>query len=265
MRILIILGFFFFVTFLSLFNFNSTTSPANKNKGAIAFTFDDSCIEEWFHYKDLFTKYDIKATFFIDRPYLLDSTQINKLKILQKDGHEIACHGYNHLNALNFVNSINTYITQEVEPAIDILTEQGFEITSFAFPFGKSTPEIEAAVSKYFTSIRKATWNYNHSTLNTYNEIFASKDSYNIIDAMGIDMNFQITLKNIKVGIQRAKEKNEVLILYSHQISTTGDKYYITPTYLENIFKLCKEKEIKTIRMRDLDIFFKENKNQVKN
>lgn len=238
---------------LSLLGCTNDKKPKKINNGGIIFTFDDQYVTDWVNFRDMFNLYDIKATFFISRPQLLDSTEIAGLKTLQNDGHEIGCHSANHLNALDFEDSIDAYINSEVLPALNILEEHGFEITSFAFPFGKSTPEIDAAVSEYFTFVRKATYNYNDTTLDMYDEIFATNESHNIVNAMGIDMGYNITLENIESGIQRAKERNEVLILFGHKIIDESINSHITPEHLQDIFELCAEYEIKTMRIKDLE------------
>ena len=224
--------------------------------GGIIFSFDDKYVEEWIAHRELFLEYDIKATFFICRPHLLTDTEIIALKKLQKDGHEIGCHSLNHLNAQEFAGNADSYIDAEIIPALDLLTQFGFNITSFAYPYGKSTPEIDTAVSKYFTFVRKATYNYKDTTLDYYNEIFANQNNYNLVNAMGIDMGYDITLENIENGILRAKENNEVLILFAHQIIEESNNSHIEPTYLRNIFELCLQNEVKSIRMKDLGDYY---------
>ncbi len=237
----------------------SKNKNVEKQEGAVIFSFDDQYVNDWFNYKDIFSQYNIKATFFICRPQQLKPIEISHLKLLESEGHEIACHSTNHLNALTFQDSIDSYINQEILPAKNILSDYGFIITSFAYPYGKSTPDIDSAVNNHFTYIRKATWNYNDTTLNSYNEIFATKNSHNIINAMGIDTGYDITLENIKLGIERAKKENEVLILFAHQIIESSKNSMIEPTHLEDIFKLCSDKNIKSIRIKDLDTFFYES------
>jgi peptidoglycan/xylan/chitin deacetylase (PgdA/CDA1 family) len=241
-----------FLTFV-LFGCNpDDETPIEVKNGAIIISFDDKYVSEWVEHRNLFIEFDIKATFFVCRPHLLTEIEILGLQTLENDGHEIGCHSLNHLNALDFDDNPNSYIDTEIAPALNLLTEYGFNITSFAFPYGKSTPEIDTAVSEYFTFVRKATYNYKDTTLDYYNEIFANQNNYNLVNAMGIDMGYDITLENIENGILRAKENNEVLILFAHQIIEESYNSHIEPNYLRNIFELCQQYEIKSIRMKDL-------------
>ena len=53
-------------------------------KGGVIISFDDNYIDEWFELREVFNQYQIKATFFIAHSYLLDTDDIQKLKILEK-------------------------------------------------------------------------------------------------------------------------------------------------------------------------------------
>ena len=225
-----------------------------QKKGAIAFTFDDSSIEEWYNHRALFKEYDIRATFFITRPHLLDSNQINKLKILEADGHEIACHGYQHKNATEY--QTEDYINQEIKPALQKLQELGFNVTSFAYPFGASTPELDSALLNYFKTVRKATYNYLNTTIDQYPEIYANKSNFRIVNSMGIDYNYGISLKSFEKGIKKALKNNEILIVYAHSIDASNNDYSIDPEYLEKIFLICKKYCVKSITMNEMYRFF---------
>lgn len=242
--------------FLILIIFTSCSKP-NK-KGGIIFSFDDQFVEEWLEYQNIFKKYNIKSTFFITRPHLLNQNKILGLKKLQKLGHEIACHSLNHTNSMTYKDSANRYFFNEIKSANKILKKHDFKVCSFAYPYGKSTKNIDSLLSKEIKFIRKATWNYKDTTIDNYDEIFAKKTSFNIVNAMGIDYNYKISIENLRTGIKRAKKNNEVLILYAHRINTTKESYTILPTYLEAAFKLCKEEEINILRMKDLENFFRD-------
>ncbi|MCL2302761.1 MAG: polysaccharide deacetylase family protein [Lentimicrobiaceae bacterium] len=226
-----------------------------KEKAGIAFTFDDNSIDEWYNQCALFKEYDIRATFFITRPYLLDSNQINKLKILKSDGHEIGCHGYYHKNATDY-QTPEDYINQEIKPALQKLQELGFTVTSFAYPFGASTSELDSALLNYFKIIRKATYNYLNTTIDQYPEIYANSNNYRTVNAMGIDCNYVISPENFETGMQRALKNNEILIVYAHSIDTSNSDYSIHPEYLEELFLICKKRGIKSVTMNELFHFF---------
>ncbi|WP_319481645.1 polysaccharide deacetylase family protein [uncultured Draconibacterium sp.] len=250
-------GAFRSASLLALITFILLLSCNEQNKqGAVVFSFDDQYIDEWYSQRNLFNQYNIKATFFISRPHQLKPDQIEKLKQLQADGHEIGCHGLNHLNAVTYKDSINVLIEKEIKPAIESLSELGFDAHSFAYPYGSSLPNIDSILLGYFDYLRKATYNTKDTSIDYYDDIFAKKDDYKVVNAMGIDTNFKITPENLELGLQRAKNNNEVLILYSHKIDSSLTDYTVRPEYLAEIFKRCEKLNIKSIRMTDLENHF---------
>lgn len=228
----------------------------NQKKGGVSFTFDDQNIEEWVNYADLFDEYEIKATFFITRPHLLDAKQIEGLKYLSSKGHEIACHGMNHISANGFVDSTDKYLNVEILPALGILDSLGFDIQSFAYPFGHAPKEMNDALLAQFSYLRGATWNMADTTLYFYNEIFANAENFQVINSMGIDFNYKISLESIKKGLIRAAKNNEVLIFHAHKIDTTKMDYTVDPEYLEEVFKLCRSEKAQSVRIMDLAYYF---------
>jgi peptidoglycan/xylan/chitin deacetylase (PgdA/CDA1 family) len=226
-----------------------------KEKVGVAFTFDDISIDEWYAHRSLYQKYNIRATFFISNFHLLDSGKTEKLKILASDGHEIACHGLKHENALDF--QTEDYINQEVMPALQILRGIGFEPTVFAYPFGTSTSELDSCLLNYFKVLRKATYNIQDTTIDKYAEIYANSGNYRVVNAMGIDYNYGITEENFKTGIKRARKNNEILILYAHVINTSKEDYTVAPEYLEKLFVMCQKYKVKSVTMSEMYDYFR--------
>ena len=233
----------FFILILSLLTFLGCSFQQEKKY--VILTFDDANVEEWFAQRNLFNTYNIKATFFIARPHQLTENQIEKLKILVSDGHEIGCHGLNHLKVTE--ENQYQYFETEIEPALKLLSDYGFNVSSFAYPFGPSTPYLDSVLTGYFSFIRKATYNYNETLISLYPEIYAKKGKSCITDAMGIDGNFNISMDNLEDAILKAKKMNSFLVLYAHIIDNSGDDYSITPQYLEEFFKLLKKHKIDTV------------------
>ena len=66
----------------------------------------------------------------------LTDDSIEKLRVLQNEGHEIGYHGLRHLNAVNFVKetSLDNYLVAEMIPGMNIMAEHGFVPTSFSYP-----------------------------------------------------------------------------------------------------------------------------------
>jgi peptidoglycan/xylan/chitin deacetylase (PgdA/CDA1 family) len=215
----------------------------------IIITFDDSHVDEWFEHGELFNKYNIKSTFFISRPHQLSEEQIGKLKTLVADGHEIGCHGMNHIMASE--ENQYQYIETEIVPALQLLSDYGFTISSFAYPFGACTPYLDSVLRNYFTFIRKANYNYLDTLISVYPDIFTKKSKYCITDAMGIDENYNISMENLKDAILHAKKMDRYLVLYAHAINNCGEDYSLTPQYLDELFKLMKKNKVEAVTCRN--------------
>jgi peptidoglycan/xylan/chitin deacetylase (PgdA/CDA1 family) len=147
-----------------------------RTENHLILTFDDANVDEWFAQREMFDKYNIRVTFFVTRPHQLSEEQIEKLRILQTEGHEVGCHGLNHIQATE--ENQYQYIETEIKPALKILSELGFTVTSFAYPFGASTPCLDSMLTHYFSFIRKATYNYRDTLISSYPEIYIEKKIY---------------------------------------------------------------------------------------
>jgi peptidoglycan/xylan/chitin deacetylase (PgdA/CDA1 family) len=106
-------------------------------QSAICLSFDDYPVDKWFELRELFLKYDAHVTFFVARFDTLTPNQIEKLRILQSDGHEIGFHGAKHLLSEYYIkdHSLDEYVQNEIIAGINKMNASGFYPTSFAYPY----------------------------------------------------------------------------------------------------------------------------------
>ena len=127
----------------------SILKPDFKHKkarqAAYSISFDDKHIRSWYDARALFNKYDVKATFFITFPHELTGEEVEMLRALAADGHEIASHAYSHENATGYVKQkgLNAYTAAEVVPSINTMGELGYHPVTFAYPYGARTRSID--------------------------------------------------------------------------------------------------------------------------
>ena len=123
--------------FLLIYDGCNRSSPI-LNVPGIVLTFDDSSIDEWFNILPLLESFSMKATFFLTDIASIGNEEIKKLRIIQESGHEIASHGYTHIDPILYIkeNGVLEYIKGEILPAKDFLTMNGFHQESFAFVHG---------------------------------------------------------------------------------------------------------------------------------
>lgn len=126
-------------------------------KGAgLALSFDDASIAEWMTVRPLFMQYDARVTFFVSRYVAVNDDGRGQLRELANDGHEIAAHTVNHLSGPAYVEEYGmaAYLADEVLPSIEILRADGYEVTSFAYPFGARTGETDRAILEHVPIVR---------------------------------------------------------------------------------------------------------------
>lgn len=122
----------------------------------LALSFDDSGIDTWMTARPLFQQYAARVTFFVSRYDRVGDEARAQLRELAGDGHEIAAHTVNHLNAPQYVEEYGmaAYLADEALPSIEILRRDGYEVTSFAYPFGARTGELDDELAAHTPVLR---------------------------------------------------------------------------------------------------------------
>jgi len=128
----------------------------------LALSFDDTSVDAWVALRPLLQHYGARVTFFVSRYKSLGPDQHAGLKLLAGDGHDVEPHTVLHLRAPDYVedNGLNAYLRNEVDPSIEALRKDGFEVNAFAYPFGVRTGEIDAAIAKRVPVLRSVEFTY---------------------------------------------------------------------------------------------------------
>jgi peptidoglycan/xylan/chitin deacetylase (PgdA/CDA1 family) len=144
--------------------FNTYADFANHTDTApgIAMSFDDTFADAWVQLRPLFDKYHARITFFVSHYVSLSDREHAELHELADDGHDIEPHTVRHLHAPDYVDQhgLNAYLHDEVDPSIQVLRDEGFEVNAFAYPFGARTGEIDAGIAKRVPVIRSVAFSY---------------------------------------------------------------------------------------------------------
>lgn len=207
-------------------------------QSGILLAFDDYSPENWSQHFDLFEKYGVHVTFFIawDQPTDFCHEAI-------KRGHDIGFHSIGHVDVTSLSEEeIMEYV---IEP-IETFRKDGIELTSFAYPFGSRSAELDEKLLKYYKIVRGA----------YYDEIYSKADlRHGFVDAFPID---NINLRDDKVFQAKIDQLlNElsnnigaVYCLYSHTIEA-GD-WCVTAEHLEYLFQKADELGLKFYTYREL-------------
>lgn len=228
---------------------NQNTKPY---KAGVVISFDDAYVDEWFEADKILNKYDWKATFCVCRIDSIGKPQLQKLRELQNEGHEIAGHGYHHYNAVKFVkqNGINQYIKQEIDPMMASMKRLQFNVTSFAYPYGERSAELDSALAPKFKMIRGR----------DFEGVAPEKEgcyyrNSKFLYAFDIDNNHvHFSIPYLLELLNDAKKNNKILILSSHKPVKNLTKNY--QTKIETLEFICKYMQINDMKfytLADLD------------
>jgi len=128
----------------------------------LALSFDDTSVDAWHAMRPQFLEAGARLTFFVSRYPALRPEQRAKLQELAADGHAIEAHSILHLRAPEYVedHGLAAYIADEVVPSIEMLRADGYPVSSFAYPFGARTHEIDRAVLQHVAIVRSISFTY---------------------------------------------------------------------------------------------------------
>ena len=245
---------------LSILFFSSFFSCSKKGESSIRsgviITFDDAYVDEWFEADQVLKKYHWKATFNVCRIDSIGAPQLKKLHLLNKEGHEIAGHGYHHYNAVKFVakNGIEEYVKQEIDPMIASMKQKGFHVTSFAYPYGERSDELDKTLDSQFSIIRGRAF-CGDSPKKEGCCFRGSKYVY----AFDIDNNhIHFSYHYLLELLDYAKKNNKILLLCSHKpVREVTANYQTKIETLEFVCNYINLNNMKYYTMDDLDQWVK--------
>jgi peptidoglycan/xylan/chitin deacetylase (PgdA/CDA1 family) len=245
-----------FLLLLSCISVSSCSPDTAEPQGGISISFDDRSIEEWYSLKELFARYDAKVTFFISGAEALTDQEVQMLKELVQQGHEVGSHGALHVRARDYIReySYQKYLQDEVFSNTRALQDKGFTPTAFAYPFGRGYWFTDLILKNSFKVIRRAVSVDSIRGLSATDDIFFSLGKSRELVAASIDASAQINKKAIDSAIQKAATEKKVLLVFGHKPAHNAkpNSYTFDVALLEYILQQAKEKDLKFYRISDL-------------
>lgn len=115
---------------------------------AVSLQYDDWHTQEWVESMPLLAQYGARVTMFVGRYPTMSDTAHAQLGELAAAGHDIEAHSVSHRRGATLVEQVGVraYLDDEVLPSIDLLRGAGFEVLSYAYPFGVRTEEMDDAI-----------------------------------------------------------------------------------------------------------------------
>ncbi|MEP6735027.1 MAG: polysaccharide deacetylase family protein [Chryseolinea sp.] len=234
----------------------SGCSEKQEPHPGICLSFDDRSVREWYSLKNLLDSANAKVTFFVTQFDSLDSVEISLLKDLEADGHEIGSHGALHVISERYIkeHTYKTYLQNEVEAETSAMKKHGFKPSSFAYPYGAKYWFTDYLLLKKFKVVRAVERLNDSGDISLIDDIYYDFDGDRTISAVGIDHASGLKNDMITKAMSRAREKNEVLILYGHVPASAGDSsdYSFDVSLLRFILKEASRNNLRHYKTSEL-------------
>lgn len=233
----------------------SCTNQVKRHPG-ISLSFDDRSVNEWFELRALLKENNVRATFFITQPDSLDSIEVQKLRMLQGDGHEIGFHGSMHVLSEYYIkeNSYSDYLDIEIDKGMKTMDSLGFQCVSFAYPYGAKYWFTDFLLLKKFEFLRGVAPLNKEMDISDIDEVYYDFDNDKTLSAIGFDAISKVSYDMIDGALKRSIDNNEILLLYAHSpaINNETDSYTFNIDLLKYIIQKAHENNISFYPMKEL-------------
>lgn len=204
----------------------------------ILLSFDDYAVENWRAYLDIFDQYGVKVTFFVNCAEPTDFCY----EAIER-GHEIGFHTASHINLKEA--SLEEIQENAIAP-IETFRNGGIELTTFAYPYGAYTDELNNLLILYYNVLRGAYQYELHGKADLRHGFIESYSLDNINHTSDEEYKSAVT----KILNEVSDNVGAVASVYSHAIST-GD-WCITEERLIYLFEKADELGLKFYTFQDL-------------
>ncbi|MTI19527.1 hypothetical protein E1176_00690, partial [Fulvivirga sp. RKSG066] len=193
-----------------------TSSPDKQKRPGICISFDDQYVKEWYSLTPLLKKNKAKVTFFVTKFDSLDYKEIELLRKLENEGHEIGSHGNMHVISGKYIKqySWQDYIDNEIIANKIAMKAKGFEPVSFAYPYGAKYYLTDYFISNHHGAIRSDVAVNNERDLTLIDDIYYDFDGDFTFYSIGFDKVYHLTQKMVEQAMARAAKNNEILFLH---------------------------------------------------
>ena len=235
---------------------------AEPTRGALCLTFDDRNFEGWLRERPVFAKYGAHATFFICGA--IDAQACKAMRALRADGHSLALHGSTHAKADELLGQLGAtgYVDAELRPQIDAAHANGFAIRNWSYPMSRRTEETDALLRRFFSRLRTGCcWRKGplaDDPMRSHDELFvpvAEAASRTLFFSTPVPSCHDDWLDDVSGALERARERDEVLVLYAHGITRDGtkDPHNISGEQLEALLARAAALRLPVIGFDELD------------
>lgn len=225
------------------------------SKGILLLSFDDRNFAGWEAALPLFARTIAHATFFVSGP--LDDEAVAAMRSLAAAGHSVGLHGFAHANADERIaeSSPEEYYRSEILPQMLAACAAGLRVTSFAYPNCRRSGESDRLLFAHgFAYLRgglgltpydpagrlAASWKPLADQPAAAFPV-AQLPSHRLLNTLIVGEAYNSHLDDLLNCIRRIAERNEVLVLTSHNIAPDASSIHLKTAWLEAILATAEK------------------------
>lgn len=208
----------------------TVTAPG---RGVLSLSFDDIPASAWTEAGPVLAQHDARATYYVcgglSGTIQLEREQFSTehLQALHAAGHEVGCHTYEHVSVLTLSDA---ELAASLERNAAWVGERlgGYEMSTFAFPFGDWSVGAKRALARRFRSARGVRDGVN-----------AGREDRAGLKAIGLEAR-RIPGYDFDALCAEAAAAKGWLVAYGHDVSDRPTDYGCTPRDLERLIVAAK-------------------------
>ena len=236
------------------------------SKGILLLSFDDRNFVGWLAALPIFARTQAHATFFVSGP--IDDEAVSAMRKLSADGHSIGLHGLNHADADLAIakTSPEEYFQAEIQPQLAAAQAAGLRISSFAYPNCRRTDETDQLFFSHgFAYVRgglgltpydpegKRAAALTPLADNPRTAFSASElPRRRLLNTLIVGEAYNTHLEDYLNCLKRIAERDEVLVVTSHNIADDAHAIHIKIQWLEEILATAARLEIAVLGYDEL-------------
>lgn len=202
-------------------------------RGVLSLSFDDIPRSAWTEAGPILAEHGIKATYYVcgdlsgGRNLDLPQFEVEDLQAIHAAGHEIGCHTYEHVSTLTLSSDeLDASLARNAAWVSERL--DGYEMQTFAYPFGDCALNAKAVIDRRFLCGRGVRDGLN-----------AGRADRNLLQAIGLESR-RLPGYDLEKLVSDAAASKGWLIAYGHDVSDAPTPYGCRPYDLDRLIRLAR-------------------------
>lgn len=211
--------------------------PIQPARGVLSLSFDDIPVTAWTEAGPILAQYDLKATYYVcgglagGKNMGLPQFEPEHLEAIHAAGHEIGCHTFEHVSTLKLSSrQLEASLARNAAWVNDVLG--GYEMTTFAYPFGDCALRAKSVLDQRFLCSRGVRDGVNLET-----------QDRNLLKAIGLESR-RLPGYDLEALIETTSAHRGWLIAYGHDVMDRPTAYGCSPGDLERLIKLALDADL---------------------